>query len=56
MADVRRRTGLPVIKALGVSARDDLAAAHGFFNAADMLLFDAKPPKDETRPGPRRPL
>lgn len=51
VAEVKRRTGLPVIKALGVSARDDLAGAQDFFAAADMLLFDAKPAKDETRPG-----
>ncbi len=50
VADVRRRFGLRVMKALGVREEADLAAAADFA-AADRLLFDAKPPKDATRPG-----
>jgi len=49
VAEVRRRFGRPVMKALGVRDEADLAAAADF--AADRLLFDAKPPKDATRPG-----
>ena len=49
VAAVRRR--LPVIKALGIGSSDDVAAAAGSAGAADLLLYDAKPPKDATRPG-----
>lgn len=48
---VREMFGLPVIKALPVSSRADIEVAHAFAEAADKLLFDAKPPKDATRPG-----
>lgn len=48
---VRKAFGLPVIKALPISSADDVAAARIFEGHADMLLFDAKPPKDATRPG-----
>lgn len=48
---VREAFGLPVIKALPISTADDVAAAKAYEGHADMLLFDAKPPKDATRPG-----
>ena len=48
---VRQTFGLPVIKALPISTATDVAAARIFEGHADMLLFDAKPPKDATRPG-----
>jgi phosphoribosylanthranilate isomerase len=50
-ADLRRRTGAKIIKAFGVSAREDLAEADAYAGVVDYLLFDAKPPKDATRPG-----
>ncbi len=48
---VRLLSGLPVIKALGVASARDIHAAQLYENHADWLLFDAKPPKDATRPG-----
>lgn len=48
---VRETFGLPVIKAIPISTADDVAAAHAYEGHADMLLFDAKPPQDATRPG-----
>lgn len=51
IADLKARFGLPVMKALGVSTAEDVAAADGYAAVADRLLFDAKPPKDATRPG-----
>jgi phosphoribosylanthranilate isomerase (EC 5.3.1.24) len=51
VADVRRRVGLPVIKALGIGTTEDVAAARPFAGVADLLLYDAKPPKDASRPG-----
>ncbi len=40
-----------VIKALPVAEQGDLAAANAYDGVADMILFDAKPPKGATRPG-----
>ena len=48
---VRAMLSLPVIKALPVFSAEDVAAAHAYAEVADMLLFDAKPPADATRPG-----
>ncbi len=48
--DIALITKKPVIKALGVSSAADIAAASAY-GAADMILFDAKPPKDASRPG-----
>ena len=49
--DIRAAYGLPVMKAVGVSTAADVVAARKFEDHADWLLFDAKPPKDATRPG-----
>ena len=43
---IRRRFGIPVMKAIPVAVATDLAAAADYFEVADRLLFDAKPPKD----------
>jgi phosphoribosylanthranilate isomerase len=51
LADLKRRFGLPVIKAIGVSVVGDLAAAEAYAETADRLLFDAKAPKDARLPG-----
>lgn len=44
VAEIRNRFGLPVIKAIKIAGADDLAEARIHESAADMLLFDAKPP------------
>lgn len=49
--EVKQRTGLPVMKAVGVADRSDLAALDAYGQVADMLLVDTKPPKDTDRPG-----
>jgi phosphoribosylanthranilate isomerase len=41
---LRERTGLPVMKAIGVAGDTDVRLAERWFGAADLLLFDAKPP------------
>jgi phosphoribosylanthranilate isomerase len=52
VADVRRRTGKPVMKAVKVRASEDVAdAARRFKGSADLLLLDAPPPEGATRPG-----
>ena len=50
-ADIRGRFGLPVIKALPVAEAGDLAVAATYEKFADMLMFDAKPPKGADRAG-----
>jgi phosphoribosylanthranilate isomerase len=50
-AYIRGKFAVPVIKALAVAEASDLAAAAEYENAADMLMFDAKPPKDAMRGG-----
>lgn len=42
---IKRRFGLPVMKAVGIGTAQDLDSARAYFGAADWLLFDAKPPK-----------
>ncbi|MGM4990974.1 phosphoribosylanthranilate isomerase [Tardiphaga sp. 841_E9_N1_2] len=49
--DIKQKFGLPVMKALAVETRADLAALPGYAAVCDRILFDAKPPKDATRPG-----
>ena len=51
VAQLRARYGRSVMKALGVSGPADLDAAAAWESACDGLLFDAKPPRDATRPG-----
>ncbi|MBI1244706.1 MAG: phosphoribosylanthranilate isomerase [Alphaproteobacteria bacterium] len=45
VAEIRRRTGLPIMKVIGVSDGADLDAATAYLDVADRLMFDAKPPK-----------
>lgn len=45
------RTGLQVMKALKVETAADLAPVDEFLDAADLLLFDARPPRDAAWPG-----
>jgi phosphoribosylanthranilate isomerase len=51
VAEVKARYGLPVMKALSVSIAADLDKAAAFTGIADVLLFDAKPPKGSELPG-----
>jgi phosphoribosylanthranilate isomerase len=51
VAAVRTRTGLPVMKAIGVAGPEDLAAIDVYSQVADQLLIDAKPPKGADLPG-----
>ena len=51
VAEVKARTGLPVWKAVSISDQSDVEKASQYFDTADRLLFDAKPPKDSVLPG-----
>jgi phosphoribosylanthranilate isomerase len=50
-ADIRARFGIPVIKALAVAEQNDLSNASAYDDVAEMVLFDAVPAADATRPG-----
>jgi phosphoribosylanthranilate isomerase len=48
---VRTRFGLPVIKALPIAERADLTPIRLYASVADRLLFDARAPREASRPG-----
>jgi phosphoribosylanthranilate isomerase len=48
---VRRMFGLPVMKALPIAAKSDLDGIVRYAGIADRLLFDARAPREATRPG-----
>jgi phosphoribosylanthranilate isomerase len=51
VAAVRESFGLPVMKVLPIEAKSDLIPIGSYTGVADRLLFDARPPRDATRPG-----
>ncbi len=46
VAALRARTGCRVMKAIKVAGLADLERAPAYYESADWLMFDAKPPKD----------
>lgn len=50
-AEMGDEFAVEVIKAIPVGASGDIAAADEYAEAADLLLFDAKPPPGAARPG-----
>ncbi|WP_272911005.1 phosphoribosylanthranilate isomerase [Falsiroseomonas oryziterrae] len=50
-AAVKARFGLPVMKALGIASRDDLAALAAYAPVVDRFLLDAKAPPGAPLPG-----
>jgi phosphoribosylanthranilate isomerase len=51
LRDIKAKFGLPVMKVIAVETAADLAVLPGFAGVADRILFDARAPKDATRPG-----
>ena len=51
LTDIKQKFGLAVMKALPVETSADLAVLSGYRDVADRILFDARAPKDATRPG-----
>jgi phosphoribosylanthranilate isomerase len=51
IALIKKRFGLPLMKAVAIEERADLAVAAVYAPLADRLLFDARPPRAATRPG-----
>ncbi|GAB5350977.1 phosphoribosylanthranilate isomerase [Qipengyuania sp. 483] len=50
-AQIKSRFNLPVWKAIAVSTSSDVAQADHYRDAVDLILFDAKTPKDAALPG-----
>lgn len=51
LAEFRTRFGIPTMKAIKVATAADAVEALAFSAVADLILFDAKPPKNADRPG-----
>src|SRR5579862_4471261 len=51
VAVIRSRFGVPVMKALPVTERADLGPVHLYAKVADQIMFDARAPREATRPG-----
>ena len=51
LRDIKQKFGLPLMKVLAVETASDLAALPGYAAVADSILFDARAPKEATRPG-----
>ncbi|MDG1973325.1 MAG: phosphoribosylanthranilate isomerase [Paracoccaceae bacterium] len=51
VAEVKARTGLPVMKAIGVADASDLERIADYEGVADQILVDAKPPRGGEVPG-----
>jgi phosphoribosylanthranilate isomerase len=48
---IRRRFGLPVMKALPIEERADLLSIRAYEKEVDRLIFDARAPRQASRPG-----
>ncbi|MEZ5856717.1 MAG: phosphoribosylanthranilate isomerase [Hyphomicrobiaceae bacterium] len=51
VAQIRKRFGIPVMKAIKVATREDAAVALDYSGIADLVLFDARAPKGAVLPG-----
>jgi phosphoribosylanthranilate isomerase len=49
--EIKQTFGLPVMKALAIETAADLAGLSAYRDVADRILFDARAPKEATRPG-----
>jgi phosphoribosylanthranilate isomerase len=49
--DIKAKFRLPVMKVIPVETKADLAGLAGYAAVADHILFDARAPKEATRPG-----
>jgi phosphoribosylanthranilate isomerase len=51
LREIKQKFGLAVMKALPVETSADLGVLPAYCDVADRILFDARAPKDATRPG-----
>jgi phosphoribosylanthranilate isomerase len=51
LRDIKQKFALPVMKVLAIQTPADLVSLPGYAAVADRILFDARVPKEATRPG-----
>ena len=51
LRDIKAKFRLPVMKVIAVEGASDLAPLPGYAAVADRILFDARAPREATRPG-----
>jgi len=51
VTSIKKKFGRRAIKAIKIAEEADLAHAARYYAAADWLMFDARPPKNASRPG-----
>jgi phosphoribosylanthranilate isomerase len=51
VAAIKKKFGKKAMKAIRVAREADLGQVPGYYGVADWLMFDARPPKEATRPG-----
>jgi phosphoribosylanthranilate isomerase len=51
LCDIKQKFKLPVMKAIAVETSADLAALPRYAGVAERILFDARAPREATRPG-----
>jgi phosphoribosylanthranilate isomerase len=51
LRDIKQKFQLPVMKVIAVETSADLVSLPGYAAVADRFLFDARAPRDATRPG-----
>ncbi len=51
VTEIGQRTGIQLIKAIGVEREEDIATAAAYEPVCNWLMFDAKTPADADRPG-----
>jgi phosphoribosylanthranilate isomerase len=51
LRDIKQAFGLPVMKVIAVETSADLAPLPGYAAVADRILFDARAPREASRPG-----
>lgn len=52
VAALKTRTGRPVMKVISIAIQSNFAIAERYYEVADWLMFDAKPPKGVANPMP----
>jgi len=50
-AEIRKKTGVPVMKAVGIAEPEDLEALDAYMAVCEAVLVDAKPPRGGVLPG-----
>ena len=51
VSEIKKLTGIPVMKAIGISSKSDILIVEKYQNVVDQILIDAKPISSESNPG-----